>query len=151
MERCHHCPSQVDSMCHPTANCLTTPWLCPMCAPYLFTVFNHLALWNLGAGHLLPPPLHCPVQELLHLPLWEHAGAPQQLVFIFINCGERRRVRCGKAAHTGAGTSALPSGWNQLLAHAAPCHMDPSAMSTEGKVRGQWGGGQQSWGVKPAN
>lgn len=85
----------------------------PVCDPYLFTVLNHLALWDLGASHLLPPPLHCSVQELFHLPLREHAGAPQQLVFILIDCGRGWELAVTMATHTRgarAGASAPPNG-----------------------------------------
>lgn len=82
----------VQCQLHATGHTVSpsNPWLLPACGPYLFTVLHHLALWDLGASHLLPPPFHCPVQEFLHLPLREHAGAPQQLVFIVIDCGERQ-------------------------------------------------------------
>lgn len=43
----------------------------------------------------MPPPLHCPVQELLHLPLGKDVGVPEQLVFILIDCAEGARSHVG--------------------------------------------------------
>lgn len=57
-------------------------------AAYLLTIFHHFSLWELRPGRLVPSPLDCPVQELLHLPLREDVGVPQQLVIILINCLE---------------------------------------------------------------
>lgn len=126
----------------PLATLFDTPWLpgcCSTCGPYLLTVLHHLPLWDLGASHLLPPPLHCPVQELLHLPLWEHGGAPQQLVFIFIDCGERLRVRSGSGHPqwgSRAGTSAPPNGSTNSRHQSSASPMDASQLQALGEKSG---------------
>ena len=55
---------------------------------YLLTIFHCFSLRELRPSHLVPSPLDRPVQELLHLPLREDIGVPQQLVFVLIDCSE---------------------------------------------------------------
>lgn len=88
----HHCSRDIGSI-HTTIGRgprghSPLPQL-PQCTAYLLTVFHRFSLRELRPSHLVPSPLDCPVQELLHLSLREDGGVPEQLVFILIDCVQK--------------------------------------------------------------
>lgn len=87
---------------------------------YLLTVFHRLPHRELRAGHLMPPPLDCAVQELLHLPLREDVGVPEQLVFVLIHCVAGGQGQLGPVIHTWPREQTGPPHASARLAGPAP-------------------------------
>lgn len=83
----------------------------PRWRPHLLAVFHHLSLRKLRPSHLVPPPLHRPVQELLYFPLREDVGVPEQLVLVLVDCGRERRGHAGARACAPALGAAGPVLW----------------------------------------
>lgn len=115
-------------------------------AAYLLAIFHCFSFRELRPSRLVPSPLDCPVQELLHLPLREDVGVPQQLVFVLIDCSERvARVRCGHVVHTHSLKSAcsLPQAPTRLATTAPPknsYHLEEAATGlAEEKVTSEHG------------
>ena len=122
---CHHHTTTLAHLPNPllplhgpcplTQGATAPPPSAPLWQPHLLAVFHRFSLRELRPSHLVPPALHCPVQELLHLPLREDVGVPKQLVVILIDCGEgepgshHRHAACTHLRSSRAPLPAAPS------------------------------------------